>query len=56
MLWPQLAGLKWCPVRCKGVKIDTVQGGVILPEERKVGKISVELFLGPFYSFKHQSV
>jgi len=47
MLRVQLSGLKWgCGPR-KDVEVETVPGGLILPEEGKIEEIRVELSLGP---------
>ena len=43
----QLSGVKWgCGPR-KGVEVETVSGGLILPEEGEIEEIRVELSLGP---------
>ncbi len=56
MLWVQLSGVKWgCGPR-KGVEVETVPGGLILPGEGKIEEIRVELSLGPICSFKNQAV
>jgi hypothetical protein len=43
----QLSGVKWgCGPR-KGAEVETVSGGLILPEEGEIEEIRVELSLGP---------
>jgi hypothetical protein len=45
ILWVQLSGVKWgCGPR-KGVEVETVSGGLILPEEWEIEEIPVELYL-----------
>ena len=56
MLWLQLAGLKWGPGPSKGVDAKTVNRSLILPGERKIEEIWVDLSLGPTCSFKNQAV
>ncbi len=42
MLCPQLAGVKWGPGAGKGVEVETVPGGLIMPEGRQTEEIRVE--------------
>jgi len=55
ILCVQLSGVKWgCGPR-KGAEVETVSGGLILPEEGEIEEIRVELSLGPISFFKNQA-
>ena len=56
MLWVQMSGVKSGAGSGKGVKVETVPGGLIIPGEGKIEEIRVELSLGPISSFKNQAV
>jgi len=45
MLWVQLSGVKWGLGLSKGVAVETVPGGLIMPREGKIEEIRVELSL-----------
>jgi len=55
MLWVQLSGVKWGSGLRKGVELETVLNGLILPEGRKIQEIWVELSLEPISFFKNQA-
>ena len=46
-LWVRLSGVKWGSGSRKGVEVETVPGGLILPREAKIEEIRVELSLEP---------
>jgi hypothetical protein len=46
-LWVQLLGVKRGCGPGKGVEVETMPGGLILPEQGKIEEIRVELSLGP---------
>ena len=52
----QLSGAKWGSGLGKGVEVEAVPGGLILPEEAKIELIRLELSLGPICFFKNQAV
>jgi hypothetical protein len=55
MLCAQLAAAKWCTGARKGVELDTVLGGLIMPERRQTEEIRVDAPLETDFFFKNQA-
>lgn len=55
MLYPQLAGVKWCPGEGKAAEVETVPGGLIMPEGWQTEEIRVEDPIEPDFFLKNQA-